>query len=436
MTSRPPSQPLTAADSAWLRMEDPTNLMTVTGVLMVAGGLDLDRVQDLLTERLLVHPRFRQRVVESPGRIGRPHWHVDDAFRIEDHIHRHRLPPPADEGALQAFVGEVMSTPLDYGRPLWHVYVVENAPAGTALVVRLHHAMGDGIALVRLLLSLTSTDPEGTIPGDFQIPEGGNPLRRGLWGLAAATGSVVGSLTKLAGVAILGDPPTALKGALGTVKRATWSARIPLAEVKRVGKALGGTVNDVLLTAVAGGLCQYLEGHHGVAHNLSLRAVVPVNVRRADEPLTLGNRFGLAFLPLPIGVRDRAGRLRELRRRMDEIKRSGEGAVTYGILRLLGATSAALEMAVVNILGRNSTAVMTSVPGPRSPLYLCGAKVEDVVFWVPQSGRLALGVSILSYAGDVRIGVATDLGVIPEPDALVRAFEIAFAELAADAGPG
>ncbi|MDH4045150.1 MAG: WSD1 family O-acyltransferase, partial [Gemmatimonadota bacterium] len=145
------------------------------------------------------------------------------------------------------------------------------------------------------------------------------------------------------------------------------------------------------------------------------------------------NKFGLVFLPLPVGVRNRRGRLAELRRRMDGIKQSGEAVVNYGILKLLGATSAAVEMLVVNLLGRNSTAVMTNVPGPREPLYLCGSRVDDLIFWVPQSGRLALGVSILSYAGGIRIGVAADRGVIPDPDALVAAFQWAFAELAVDA---
>ncbi|MDH4352265.1 MAG: WS/DGAT domain-containing protein, partial [Gemmatimonadota bacterium] len=318
-------------------------------------------------------------------------------------------------------------------KPLWHMYYVENAAPGGAIVARLHHAMGDGIALVRLLLNLTSSDAAGTVAGDFPIPQGGNPTRRGLGGVVAAGVGLAAALGKLAGVALMADPPTALKGSLGTAKQATWSSRLPLDDVKRVSKALGGTVNDVLLSAVAGGLCSYLETHHGVAHGLSLRAVVPVNVRRADEPPTLGNKFGLVFLPLPVGVRNRRGRLAELRRRMDGIKQSGEAVVNYGILKLLGATSAAVEMLVVNLLGRNSTAVMTNVPGPREPLYLCGSRVDDLIFWVPQSGRLALGVSILSYAGGIRIGVAADRGVIPDPDALVAAFQWAFAELAVDA---
>ena len=428
MTLPRPPQPLTAADSAWLRMEDATNLMTVTAVMMFDERLDLTLFRRLVEDRLLVHDRFRQRVVETRGRRGKPHWADVEDFRLADHIHVTRLPDPADEAVLQEFVGEVMSTPLDYTRPLWHFYYVENYGTGSAVVARLHHCMGDGVALVRLMLNLTSDDPEQS-PTDHPPPQGGVPQRVGLLGLALAAGGVVTTLGKLASIMLFGDPKTALKGPLGTRKRAVWSARVPLDDVKRAGRVLGGTVNDVLLTAVSGAMRFYLRRHHEVGRDTDLRAVVPVNVRSAHEPPTLGNKFGLVFLPLPVGVEHRGDRLRELKRRMDRIKRSGEAVVVYGILRVLGVTTAALEMTIVNLLGRNSTAVMTNVPGPRSHLYLCGSRIDDMIFWVPQSGRLALGVSILSYAGSIRIGVAADRKVIPEPEALVRGFQEALEEM-------
>jgi diacylglycerol O-acyltransferase / wax synthase len=161
---------------------------------------------------------------------------------------------------------------------------------------------------------------------------------------------------------------------------------------------------------------------------------MPVNVRPPHEPPGLGNKFGLVFLPLPVGARRSVDRLRQLKRRMDGIKRSGEATVVYGLLRLLGSTAAAVEMGVVNLLGRNSSAVMTNVPGPREPLYLCGRRIEDLIFWVPRSGRLALGVSMLSYAGAVRLGVAADRQVIDDPEAIVQGFHEALEELNQDAG--
>jgi len=416
-------------------MEDPTNLMTVTAVMMFRDSLDLDRLRRLIEDRLLVHDRFRQRVVETRGRRGKPHWEDVDEFRLADHLHVTRLPGPADEAVLQEFVGDVMSAPLDYSRPLWHIHYVENYGAGAAVVARLHHCMGDGVALVRLMLSLTADDP-AQHPTDHPPPQGGIPQRIGLLGLAAAAGGAVTTLGKLASIMLFGDPKTALKGPLGTRKRAIWSARIPLDEVKQAGRVLGGTVNDVLLTAVAGAMRFYLERHHEVGRRTDLRAVVPVNVRSAHEPLTLGNKFGLVFLPLPVGVGHQRERLRELKRRMDRIKRSGEAVVIYGILRLLGVTTAALEMTIVNLLGRNSTAVMTNVPGPRTHLYLCGSRIDDMIFWVPQSGRLALGVSILSYAGGIRIGIAADREVIPQPEHLVQGFHDAIEEMLRESGGG
>jgi WS/DGAT/MGAT family acyltransferase len=420
--------PLSAADSAWLRMEDPTNLMTVIGVMTFREALDLGALRRMIEDRLLVHDRFRQQVVETPGRLGKPHWRDVDDFRLDDHLHEIRLPPPADERALQNFVGDVMSTPLDYAKPLWHFYYIPNYGSGSAVIARLHHCLGDGVALMRVMLGLADTAET-----EVASPQGGIPHRTGLAGLAWAAGSAVGTLGKLVGVGLFRDPRTALKGDLGARKCATWSRAIALDEVKEIGRALGGTVNDVLCTAVTGALRTYLQKYQAVKPGLTLRAVVPVNMRPPHEPPDLGNKFGLVFLSLPVGARRAVDRLHQLKRRMDGIKRSGEAAVVYGLLRILGSTAAAVEMGVVNLLGRNSTAVMTNVPGPREPLYLCGCRIQDLIFWVPRSGRLALGVSMLSYAGAVRLGVAADRRVIADPEAIVDGFHQALEELTAEA---
>jgi WS/DGAT/MGAT family acyltransferase len=207
--------------------------------------------------------------------------------------------------------------------------------------------------------------------------------------------------------------------------------------VKRAGKRLASTVNDVLLAAVAGALRRYLARHGAVPHALRLRAVVPVNLRSADDAATLGNRFGLVFLPLPVGLDTPLDRLGALKRHMDAIKRSAEAYVVYGLLRFVGATAATIEGAAVSLLGQKATAVMTNVPGPQEPLYLCGSRIEDLVFWVPQSGRLGLGVSIFSYTGRVRIGIAADRGLIADPETLIADYHAALDELlrAAAAAP-
>jgi len=220
------------------------------------------------------------------------------------------------------------------------------------------------------------------------------------------------------------DPDTIFKGSLGTAKRCAWSEVLPLADVKAYSKSVGATINDVLLTGVAGALRRYLLSRgEEVGDDLDLRAIVPVNLRPEDAAEQLGNRFGLVFLALPVGVEDRIERLRELKRRMDEIKNSTEAVVTYAVLNAVGSASASVESLAVQFFGSKATAVMTNVPGPRKELYLAGKAMRSIMVWVPQSARLGLGVSILSYAGQVRLGVATDAGLVPDPGAIIEAFQ-------------
>ncbi|MEX1310533.1 MAG: WS/DGAT domain-containing protein, partial [Candidatus Sulfomarinibacteraceae bacterium] len=219
-------------------------------------------------------------------------------------------------------------------------------------------------------------------------------------------------------------PDTIFKGNLGTAKRCAWSKILPLDEVKAYSKAAGATINDVLLSGVAGALRRYLLSRgEELKHDLDIRAIVPVNLRPEDAMDQLGNRFGLVFLALPVGIEDRMERLRELKARMDAIKNSTEAVVTYAVLNAIGTASASVESQAVRFFGSKATAVMTNVPGPRQELYLAGKAMRSMMFWVPQSAHLGLGVSVLSYAGQVRLGVATDVGLVPDPSAIIEAFQ-------------
>jgi WS/DGAT/MGAT family acyltransferase len=217
------------------------------------------------------------------------------------------------------------------------------------------------------------------------------------------------------------------------VKRAAWSEPIPLDRVRALGRATGGTINDVLLSAVAGALRRYLAGRGDRVDGAELRAVVPVNLRAAHDTASLGNKFGLVFLPLPVGEADPLARLAATKRNMDAIKRSPEAIVVFGLLRAFGKTTAAVLVTAVKLLARRASAVMTNVPGPRARIRFAGATVDGVMFWVPQSGRLGLGVSVLSYAGQVRIGIASDVRLVPDPGALVAEFHAALDDLLAAA---
>jgi WS/DGAT/MGAT family acyltransferase len=233
--------------------------------------------------------------------------------------------------------------------------------------------------------------------------------------------SAAAEFTKL--LTLSADPRTLFKGSLGVTKRAAWSDAIPLSGVKDCAKRWGATVNDLLLAAVSGGLRAYMLGRGEKPDGLRFRAVVPVNLRTEDELDSLGNRFGLVFLALPVGVADRDGRLRELKSEMDLIKGSPQAMVAFGVLNALGMASPEIEGVGVSIFARKATAVMTNVPGPQRQLFLAGSPIRDILFWVPQSGRLGLGVSILSYNGQVRLGVAADAGLVPDPGTIITHFQ-------------
>ncbi len=438
---------MSGVDTAWLRMEDPTNLMMITGVLICDESLDEERLRAVTERRLLRFDRFRQRVVQPPGVLARPRWVDDPHFELDDHLHRLRLPAPGGRAELEEAVSRLMSRPLDLAKPLWAFHLVENYAGGGALIVRLHHCLADGIVLLRVLLSLTDEEADAPTNGRAASEDApafrqiGRPDRRdgraalkqiargaGLAGLAGLAGRCLGAVGRL--LLRAPDPPTASKGPLGVEKRAAWSAPVPLADVKAAGGAAGGTVNDLLLTAMTGALRRYLIGRgEPLARGLNVRAAVPVNLRPPEAPLAMGNRFGLVFLSLPVGLADPEARLRELKRRMDAMKRSVEAVVVLGLLELIGSVPPVVQRRIVDFLAKKVTAVATNVPGPRRPRNLAGARLRRIVPWVPQAGRVGLGLSIFSYDGEVTVGIVSDAGLVPRPDRLVAAFHEEFDRL-------
>jgi WS/DGAT/MGAT family acyltransferase len=454
-------KPMSNVDAAWLRMDDPTNLMTITAVMSFYDKLDFAELKSLVEDRLLCYDRFRRRVVEPSVPFGRPRWVDDRHFNLRSHLQRVALPDPGGQHELQDMVSNLMSTPLDASKPLWQMQYIENYRGGSAIVARIHHCIADGIALVRVLLSMTDEAPgvptrrrrrpRPPLLGGFWLPEVVNTT---LYSATKITETLIeeGSRAVLdpnrafelidegrATAAVLkklalmcDDPDTVLRGPLTTSKRCAWSKIMSLADVKAVGKKLGGTINDVLLTGVAGALRRYIASRGDSVAGLDLRAAVPVNLRPDDKIGALGNKFGLVFLSLPVGIVDRQERLIELRRRMNELKGSAEPGVAFGILNALGMASPDIESLAVSILGRRATAVMTNVPGPKKEIYLAGKAMRSLMFWVPQAGRLGLGVSIISYAGQVRLGVTTDSGLVPEPSAIVDEFQAEMNELLDD----
>ncbi len=446
-------------DHAWLRMDEPDNLMMINGVLFFDQPLVLEEVKQVLEERLLVIPRLRQRVAQS-GRRQRFSWQLDPSFDIDAHLVEEALPSPGDDAALQDLVSRWMSSPLDRSRPLWMCHLVHDYKGGTAMLWRIHHCMGDGLVLMLVLLSIAELEPthdsgaeeaQGSVnPLRFlfgEDPPGKEEARRHLEQvMPAAVRLLTGPAEQLASVSKwiksgvfvptfgrmavrLPDPRTLFKGRLGVPKRAAWSDPISLEDVRRVREALGGTLNDVLTNAVAGGLRRDLAGKGEVKQTLSFRALVPVSLRPLEEMAQLGNRFGLVFLSLPVGIEDPRQRLAELQRRMGRLKHSFEPVVVLQVLGALGASPKKIQELVVKIFGTKGTAVLTNVPGPEEPLYLTGKPIRSFVLWVPQSGRLGMGIAIGSYAGQVRIGIATDEGLVADPEAIVTGLHEEFSAM-------
>jgi WS/DGAT/MGAT family acyltransferase len=463
-----------SVDTAWLRMDDPTNLMIINGVMMFRTALDLEQVRATVLARMLRYRRFRQRVVEPPLAVGTPVWEDDPHFHINNHVKRIALPDPGDEATLQELVGDMMAVPMDLTKSPWQIYLIDNyhgldqqgvaMDGGTVIYSRLHHCIADGMALVQVFLSLTDRVADAPVAG-INLPSlarnGSNlpPLLRkarkrirrtldlgrtmmeqgsrslsnpfygvGLTRLAAEMAT--DSAAELANLALMSpDPETIFKGKLGVPKSVAWSRPISLAEIKRIGKATGATVNDVLMTAATAALRSYLLERGESPEGVEVRAAIPVNLRPVVKEGELGNNFALVFLSLPVWIGESKKRLAAVKMRMDDLKRSPQAMVAYQILQALGRMPGPVESQAVQFFASKATTVLTNVPGPQEQLYFTGQPIESIMFWVPQSGRLGMGISIFSYNGTVTLGVATDTGLVPDPDRIVAGFQTAYEEL-------
>ena len=466
------------ADVAWLRMDTPVNPMSITGVMTLGTPISLAEAVRLFDERMLIFERFRQRVRGRGGAA--PRWKTVPGFSAADAFEPVQLADSESKEEFQRLVSRRMSGQVSLDKPGWDVLHVEQYRGGSALVIRIHHAIGDGIALMHVLLSMADEtfDPSNAPPPEPEAPEAppeppdddyfalasrfasrtatlaGKALLVGAGALEAAkdeAGRIVRSPGRLvhyaeqglsvgAAVSKIGlmaaDSETIFKRGVSGTKHVAWTDAFPVAHVKAIGDAGGAKVNDVLLSAATGALRRYLSGRGEPMAGVEMRVAVPVNLRPMEQAYRLGNNFGLVFLSLPVGCEDPAERLAELKRRMDRLKHSAEAGVTLGVLQTIGLAPPTVHEAVVEILGAKTSGVMTNVPGPRERLHLGGSPITGLVFWVPQTGQIGLGLSIFSYAGDVRVGIATDDRIAPDPEKITAAVHDEIASLAAQYGVG
>ena len=452
---------MSSVDVAWLRMDRPSNLMVICGVLAMHERIPMTRLRRTVASRFLRYPRFRQRPVKAAGRY---QWQSDEHFDLAHHVVRIDLSRGAGDAELEALVSKLVSTALDPDHPLWQFHLVGNYKDGSAVILRIHHCYADGIALIQVLLSMTDADRAGRRAGpvptsaanrgdteDDALAQLLSPLA-GMLKLASAAGSTLiekgtelwrdpgkiialaeqgGALTgEIAKLALMGeDSATPFKGEPGVAKRVAWADPIALDDVKTIGKALGCSVNDVLLSSVAGALRGYLVHRGEDVGDMMIRALVPVNLRPPEKAYRLGNKFGLVFLDLPIGIENPIARLYAVRANMKELKGSFQPVIALGILAAMGAGPQILQEQLLTMLAKNATAVMTNVPGPQQPLYFAGGKIDRLMFWVPQSGNIGMGVSIITYAGEVQFGLITDRSLCPDPEHVIERFAPEFEKL-------
>ena len=460
---------MSSVDTAWLRMDRPTNLMMIVGVLMFEGAVDYERLKSTIASRLAPYRRFRQRVVMDGSSA---YWEDDPTYDIGAHLHRVALPGAGDKEELEKFAADMASQPLDAAKPLWQFTLIEIYRGGSAVLSRIHHCIADGIALVGVMLTLTDADAAGaaaSLPDSNDLEhddannDGQDDDEADLWKqllapLTAAAIKTIGysgmawskylelvsqpekaaNYARLAGaltaeiaqlLAMPDDSPTRFKGKPGVLKAVAWSEPMPLDQVKAVGYVAGGSVNDVLLSCVAGALRAYLIERGDDPADIEIRAMIPVNLRQPGAENRLGNRFGLVALTLPLGIANPLARLAAVRSRMEVLKGSYQAPVTLGVLSLVGMGPKALQTQVLDLLARKATAVMTNVPGPGRPLYMAGGKLSQMMFWVPQSGDIGIGVSILSYNGGVQFGLIADKSFVPDPRNIVDGFFTEFEKL-------
>jgi len=456
----PRREKMSAVDTAWLRMDRPTNLMMIVGVMVFSQPIEFERLRNTVAARLVArYRRFRQCAVEE---MGGAWWQDDPDFDLDAHLRRRALPAGAGKQELQALAGELAVQPLNPGKPLWRFDLIEQYNGGSAMVVRIHHSIADGIALVGVVLSLTDLSADAKAQAQVSMEtaqaEVDDPPAGLLESVAQTLGSAISRGTELGGkaldlasdrdrlatygrhgvglltelVKLLAMPPdssTRLKGKTSTTKRVAWSEPIPLPEVKALGKALGCSVNDILLSAVAGALRAYFVQKGDSVEGVEVRAMIPVNLRSASDAGTLGNRFGLGTLSLPVHEGNPFARLFLVRERMNQLKGSYQPPLTLGILAAVGIAPKIVQQQFLDILAAKASTVMTNVPGPRQPLYLAGSCLDQCMFWVPQSGDIGVGVSILSYNDKVQFSLIADRHFVPDPELVARLFAAEFEKM-------
>ena len=452
---------LSALDALFLELEDRSSHMHVGAVALFEGPPPPYRDFLSLIEARLTHvPRYRQRVLFVPGNVGRPVWIDETQFDLEYHVRRTALPAPGGEEELKRQVGRLLSQALDREKPLWEMWLVEGLGDGRfAVVSKTHHCMLDGVAQMDLATVLMDPEPSSAPPpqpdpwNPRKAPQLAELLRTSLKEqlahplrfvrealepnseAAKLLGEVFSGLKPLMDVFSMGlAPPSPLNVPIGPHRRFEM-LELPLAEVKDVRAALGGTVNDVLLAIVAGALRSWLTAR-GQPPTADLRALVPVSMRSPKKRPRAGNQIAAIFCPLPLTEPRPLERLRKVREAMRGVKKSGQYMGAHALSRLgdFAPPTLLAQAARLQFVTRVFNLLVTNVPGPQFPLYLLGRRMLSCHPQIPLAKEQALGIALLSYDGRIGVGLVGDADAARDLPELALALRSALTELRASAG--
>ena len=461
---------LSPLDASFLYVEEPTTPMHVGSVAVFEepkDGFDHDRLVDLISERIAFVPRYRQRVRDVPGHLANPVWVDDENFDIGYHVRRSALPRPGSDEQLFELVARVQSRPLDRARPLWEMYLVEGLSKHRfAVITKTHHAMVDGIGAVdigQVILDTSPTparpksrkravldaawqpEPEpswaeliaGAVTDTVRRPTAAvDTLRGGLSEVRSTAGRLLGAASGLfaAGLTAARPAPGSPLNAVISGQRRFASVATDLDDYRRIRKAHGGTVNDVVLAAIAGALRAWLLTRaESVSTATIVRAMVPVSVQDDDESGRIGNRVSSYLVDLPVGEPSPVMRLHQVSYRMKAHKETGRAVGAESLVGLAGFAPPTLHAlgarAASSMSKRWFNLVVTNVPGPQQPLYAGGARMLASYPVVPLAKTQAVSIGLTSYDGQVFYGINADRDAMPDIDVLAQCIVDAVAEL-------
>jgi WS/DGAT/MGAT family acyltransferase len=456
---------LTGLDSSFLHLERDSAHMHVAGCMIFKGSApDYHELLAAIVSRLHLVPRYRQRLAYVPLQQGRPVWVDDPHFNPAFHVRHTALPRPGGDDELKRLAGRVFSQALDRSKPLWELWLVEGLDDERfALLSKTHHALVDGVSGVDIATVLFDSAPDpmpvaaadhewvprplptdaqlladallerATVPGE--IVRGVRHALRGPRGVASRLGEALVGVGAMAWAGLNPAPESPLNVPIGPHRRFTW-VRGDLAQFKAIKNSLGGTVNDVVLTAVTGALGRYLRLHDYPTDELVLKAMVPVSVRADVDRGALGNQVAAMWAPLPVGLTDPVQRLLRIRREMEGIKDSGQAVGAQVLTQLTGFAPPTIMAQAARLQARQRffNLVVTNVPGPQMPLYVLGRELDGLFPMVPLAKNQALGIAIMSYNGQLNFGLNADFDAVPDLETLADELRSSIEELVAAAG--